>query len=417
MRAHILTGKKTTVVKSVCNLFMQVLRLFLLISLATIIPGQIIRIPLSPAQAITLSDISIAITVICFLIYSFFNKTKLLIPKKIFFSFLIFTTLAFASTILALSTLSFIKILSSLLFLIRFVAYFSVALIAFNIIEKKEISNWLNSILSLGLIFALLGFIQIVFLPDLSFLTIFGWDPHINRLASTVIDPNFTGVILVFFFTISTTLYLFKKRYIYLALSLIFFIAIFLTFSRSSYLAFLTSIVVLGTIKSPRIIFLFLLIFTTAILLIPKARTRVAGAFTLDETATARIESWQNAYTIFRKNWLFGIGFNTFRYIQETQGNFTFDSPQGNHSGSGTDSSLLLVALTTGILGLLSFVLFLFFILKSFAKNTRSKYIKTTGVSSFIALLVHSQFVNSFFFPQVMIIIWFLIGLSFVDEK
>ncbi len=393
---------------------MDIVKLLLITSLATIIPGQIIRLPLTSAQSLTLSAISVVITGISFLIYTFFKKRKLLIPGKIFYSFLIFTGIALASTIFALNFLSLTNVLTSLLFLIRFIFYFLIAIIALNFIKENETQNWLNLILTIAVIFAFLGIFQIIAVPDLSFLTVYGWDPHLNRLVSTLIDPNFTGLILTFFLTISMALYQFKKKNIYLALSFMFLTSIILTFSRSSYLAFLASMVVLGAVKSPKTMLLTLLIFVIAIISISKSREKIAGVFTPDETVQARIESWQNAYFIFQNNWLFGIGFNTFRYVQADFGTFSIDKPEGGHSGSGTDSSLLLVAVTTGIVGLTSFTIFLFLIFKSLLHKIRSNYLKLISFASLCALLVHSQFVNSFFFPQVMLVFWFLIGLSLV---
>ena len=97
-------------------------------------------------------------------------------------------------------------------------------------------------------------------------------------------------------------------------------------------------------------------------------------------------------------------------------GNFSKDALQGGHSGSGSDSSILLVAATTGIIGLFTFIYLLFALLTIFLKNLKSDYLKLATTSSFLALLVHSQFVNSFFFPQIMLLFWVLVGLVNVKD-
>ena len=395
---------------------MDIIRLFTLLTLASIIPGQLIRIPLGISGAITLTDVSVIVTVLAFTVHSLYSKRKIYLQKNIFYFFLIFIISALASTILALNTFSINEVTLGTFFLIRFIFYFLISVVALNVIKINEIESWLKAILVFGTIFTLIGLIQLLTFPDLRLLTIFGWDPHSTRLVSSLVDPNFTGGLLALFFTVSLSLYVFKKDAAYLLLSILFLASLILTFSRSAYLALTVATIVIGAFKSPRLIFAILLIFLVSLALISKSRERVVAGLTLDETARARIESWQNAYSIFSKNILFGVGFNTFRYVQIQAGAFSIDNPQGGHSGAGVDSSILFVAATTGIFGLGTFILFLISIFKTIFKGIENSYIKLITFTSIILLLVHSQFVNSLFFPQIMIIFWFLLGLNFVRD-
>lgn len=395
---------------------MNEIKLLLLISISTIIPGQLIRIPIGASGFLTLTDISVIITVLTFIIYSLLAKKKIYLPKGISFLFSLFTIFALLSLIMALTKLSPIQVVSSSFFLVRFLFYFSIIIVTLNVISAKDVEKWLRALIIIGLSFTFVGLLQLLFLPDLRFLAIYGWDPHINRLVSSLIDPNFTGGLLLIFLCISISMYVFKRSKFYLTSSAIFMISIILTFSRSSYLAFLTVMTTIGVAKSQKVFLISLTAFLVSAVLIPKTQERIVGIVTVDETAKARLESWQNALLIFKDNFLFGVGFNTYRYAQIESGKFSFENPQGGHSGAGVDSSILLIAATTGIVGLTIFTLFLLSILKAAINNVRYDYLKLATLATLLALILHTQFVNSFFFPQIMVIFWLLIGLNFARK-
>lgn len=397
---------------------MNIVRLFLITTLLSIITGQLIRFPLaSTAGAITLTDILVIVTDILFLLYAVLLKSIIRLPKKTFFYGMMFSLAALTSTILAANFFSFSQIITASFFLVRFVVYFFISVVVYNVIRKNQIGNWLNFLLLLAVVFSSLGFLQLLILPDLSFLVVYGWDPHQDRIVSTFLDPNFAGIAFAIFLAFSTSLYLYKKRYIYLAIAILLLFALVFTYSRSSYLALIVVMFVIGVAKAPKLIVLTLLFFLTSVLVNTHFRERIVGAATLDETAQARVESWQKALTIFKNNFLFGTGFNTYRFVQSKQGNFAYDNPQGGHSGSGTDSSILLVAATTGIFGLSFFLLLIFTILDITSRSLRTSYLGLASFSSLLAILVHSQFVNSFFFPQIMLLIWFIVGINHVQNN
>lgn len=395
---------------------MDFVKLLLVITLASIIPGQLVRIQIHSLVTITISDIAVLLLVITFFIYSLAIGKKLYIPRGIFTLLLVFSLIAITSTILATTRFTTGQIISALFFQLRFIAYFLISIVVLNFTNKQQLLRWLNLTIPIGIVFTLIGILQFILIPDLSFLVPFGWDPHQKRLVSTLLDPNFTGGLLVILSSISTSLFLFQKKNIYLALTIFYFIAIILTFSRSSYLAFLATLAVIGILKSPKFLFSFLALFIFAILTSTQARQRIAGAIAIDETTEARLESYDKALTIWRQNPLFGVGFNAYRYAQSQQGFFSLDSPQGGHSGAGSDSSLLLVAATTGAVGLATFILFVLSIFKTLLRH-RQSYIGLNALSAFTAILVHSQFVNSFFYPQVMVLIWFMLGLVYVSDS
>jgi O-antigen ligase len=390
---------------------MDYIKIFLILTILSLIPGQLLRLSLTSSSALNLTDILVFLTAAAALPYFLAVKKSLILEKRTFVAALIFSLAASASTILALNSFTPKEVLISGLFLVRFILYFAISIVVANTVKSGLIDNWLKLFLLTAALILLLGFAQILIFPDLTFLVPFGWDPHQQRIVSTFLDPNFAGIFFSFALAVSLGMFIKDNSKIYIAIAALFFAGIVLTFSRSSYLALVTTVVVFGLLKSPKLLGLFSAFFLLAFLLIPNVRSRIAGAASIDETSRARIESWQKALTIFSRNPVFGVGFNTYRYAQNKYGHFSFDEPSGGHSGSGSDSSILLVAATTGIVGLSAFVLLLFSILLKFAKKATSSHLHLAAIAAFFALVVHSQFVNSLFFPQIMLPLWFIVGL------
>ncbi len=393
---------------------MEFIKLLLVVTLLTLIPGQVLRIPQSSAfGAVTLTDISVLVLDFLFIFYSLAIKKSLKFPPKIFFPFTLFAAWSLATIIWALTIFSPQEVAASSLFLARFIGYFFLSVVVFNLIPTTQVKKWINLILAIGTLYALIGFLQFFIIPDLTFLTPLGWDPHQRRIVATVIDPNFSGYIFVLLFSIAASYYFYSvKKLPYFIVSLASFVALILTFSRSSYLAFITATAIVGIVKSRKLLFGAFVVLVLIFVTVSQVRTRIIGAFEVDETSQARIESWQNALVIIKDNPLFGVGFNTYRFAQERYNFFAIDNPRGGHSGGGVDSSLLLVTATTGIIGISLFILFLGSIIKTVAKGASTNPLNLATLASLVALLVHSIFVNSLFFPQIMLLIFPLIGLA-----
>lgn len=405
---------------------MQTLKILLIAAIFSLIPSQLLRIPFFLEYgAVNLTDIFVVLINVAFLILVLTTKKPLKLSRSVIPALLIFSLWVICANIFSLTIFSPQQTLSSSLFLVRLIAYFFISQVILNIVKKEELKNWINLIIFTGVIFMALGFLQLVAYPDLTPLVPYGWDPHQRRIVSTILDPNFAGFIFTSIFALSTSILLFAKsqieserkiRLYYLLVSIFALIAVVLTFSRSSYLALLTVIAVIGLIKSPKILLVTGIFLAASFLLIGQVRNRVIGAFTIDDTAQARIISWKNAGSILARQPVFGVGFNNYRFAQEKYQ--LFDSPGQIelHSASGSDSSILLVAATTGIVGLTLFLGFILTLILAFVKNARSNPIKLASLSIFLALIVHSQFVNSFFFPQIAILVWTIFGLSQVND-
>jgi len=89
-----------------------------------------------------------------------------------------------------------------------------------------------------------------------------------------------------------------------------------------------------------------------------------------------------------------------------------FTEKRESHSCSGSDSSLLLVAATTGLSGLMVF-LFMGYKLTNMIKND---FYGTSFKALSTALFVHSFFVNSLFYPFVMGFMGLVLSCAYSDR-
>lgn len=91
------------------------------------------------------------------------------------------------------------------------------------------------SMVSLGVLWALLGLQQYFLVPDTRFLLMLGWDEHYYRLIGTLFDPAFTGILLVLGWVLLFRLSQFLPPATKILLATLFSSSILLTYSRASY--------------------------------------------------------------------------------------------------------------------------------------------------------------------------------------
>lgn len=325
--------------------------------------GQLERLPGMPLY---LHDLVILLLIIL-------NFKFLKLPRPIW----LFVSACLLSLIINIFRFSFPELLFSSLYLIRWLAY--ACLLPLFRRLKLDLKPWLKY---LCLALAVLGLLQYLVIPDTRFLASLNWDDHYYRLISTVFDPNFLGLIFVL------GLILFNLQ---ILPSLILLIALLLTYSRSSYLSLLAVILAYVILKKK---FKFLLLILVFIFLpfLPRPGgegVKLERVFSINQ----RLANYREGLQLIKVSPVFGLGFNTLRFIRR---DFT------SHAAAGLDSSLLFVLATTGIVGLLAYLN----LLKSLWPT--SLLVKL----SLVAVLVHSFFQNSLFYPLIMIWLWTVVSLD-----
>lgn len=267
---------------------------------------------------------------------------------------------------------------------------------------------WLVWLGSFGVALSAIGLLQLVWYPDLRNLWYLGWDPHYYRVFATLLDPNYIGILLVLTIYVLLYLYIHSARWrlvIGLVLSIVG-LALLLTYSRSSYLALLggmgVSIVFLKRWKEG--VFLVLLILF-AVVYVPKPGGDTLSLDRYDSTVS-RFQNWGQTITRIGERPLFGYGFNVVPFLGREEA-----SGLPGRRGAGIDSSILFVGVTMGIAGLVSYLWLLYEKVQA-ALRWKNKDGKLLVLASFTAIAVHSLFVNSLFYPWVMIWMWTLTGVA-----
>jgi len=364
--------------------------------------GQLGRLPIKldefPEVNFYLTDLLVGILGVVGVIRGIgaVRKKKLPVLAKPMLLFLGFTALSLLANIPFWGRK---EILVGGLYWLRLAAYFGLYLLInlSNLPDWSNLSNLTDLLLVCGRAMAVFGLIQYFFWPDLTSLKYIGWDPHYYRLTGTFLDPNFTGIILVL--TIILLISKFKPSFIHYSLFFILYLSLALTYSRASWLAFLGGVGSWFWLKEGKrgiktiIIIIIIIIITAAVL--PRGKGGEGVKLERVSSVFSRVSSWQQALIIAKDKPILGVGFNTYRYAQKKYG-FLAEDWQTSHSGGGVDNSFLFILATSGILGLLGLLGLLGKIL--FLSFRKSPLV----FASLVAILIHSLFNNTFFYPWVM---------------
>jgi len=249
-------------------------------------------------------------------------------------------------------------------YLLRFISY-TAFYFAFRIEGVKKYYRYL---VFPAMLFLTIGFLQYFLLPDTRFLTYLGFDDHYFRLIGSLLDPNFTGLVLVIFTLLAPKLFF-----------LLPLLALALTFSRASFLALAVSLLYLCVVKK-QFKLLFLIVILGALLyFVPKPfgeGVNLLRTFSI----VSRFENQKQALAIFAQNPILGVGFGSQKI----------------------DNSFIFVLATTGLAGFLTFLAFL--------KKAWRQTADPLAQAAFLAILVHSLFNNSFFYTPILALFFLLLN-------
>jgi len=254
-----------------------------------------------------------------------------------------------------------------------------------------------------------LGFSQYLFFPDTRFLAIFGWDDHYYRLIYPFFDPAFTGQILVL---LSIAFYpLISKEKRFFGLSFFLSLAIALTFSRSTYLSFIVSQLLLALMnfskKNLNYLLITLLSFTLTIF-VAQIPAGEGTKLTRTNSIVARSENIkENLLSDSKTDLLFGTGL--FSFNNQPKKNLLAQEVV-NHARV-PDNIFVQFYSQTGLVGL---IIFSFLVVKmSFYFFKTNKLL----LIMLISLLVHSQFNATIFQPFVLLITSILMGWLIIRKN
>ena len=191
-------------IRKIVNIFIT------LLFIVGFVGGNILRVSFGNGVVIGLYDIAVGTIITVYLIQGLKGKKFLNLLPAIGLFFLV----CLVSLLLNSTRFTLPQLFLSSLYLMRLVLYTGLYVV---VAKGKESTNiWLKRLwVSIDLMGSI-GFIQYFFYPDLRNLYYLGWDPHYYRIVSTILDPNFCGILFALGVFLSLYLYSQKKLKVFL---------------------------------------------------------------------------------------------------------------------------------------------------------------------------------------------------------
>jgi len=320
------------------------------------------------------------------------------------------------------------ELLSSYAYLVRWVAYFGLYVSVLNVARDDDAPVLWSAVERMVLAFAAFGVFQVAAFsafaqqvypqgPDYVL-----WDYQGRRLVSTLLDPNFAGILLAFPLLVQLAQLSYGVP-VRVWKPLLLLAALLMTVSRGAVLALVAGVLVIVAVRGVRArlaraagaIFVIGLPFLPALVAFAASFRK----FSIDESAMARVQSWLRAITVIGDNPVFGIGFNTYQYVQRAYGwNFASRSP------AGLDGGLLFVTVLTGFVGLALYLALLGLVVGRCRRLWRDRRAPAASrafalgtAAAVVALVLHSLTVNSLLLPFLMEPLWLMAGIVYLYTR
>jgi hypothetical protein len=368
--------------------------------------GQLQRFQMSSGVVIYVHDVVVVFTCFFFLSQNSFILSKLqrgineLWQTSLGKSLLLFGVWTMLG--LGWACLQGVDIVRPILYSVRicFYAGFWLSLIYSKALSRRDVQL---ALIAGSCLMTLLATAQYLFLPDLRFLRILGWDDHYYRLVGPILDPNFMGAVLILSWWYILDFTTLKHRGLKPALLIWVVTALILTYSRASYLAWILPLLLGAVLHFKKISWQYVSLFILAILVslsfIWFFNPGGEGTDLLRITSIqARLESLRLGFSSLQLNeLLLGKGF----FVSYKEASLT--NPTPDHALSPDNWPIAILA-GTGIIGLVLFLL-------SLALGLRNLMKKSSFISlAVISILIHGLFNNTLFEP--FILLWMLGGIA-----
>lgn len=304
----------------------------------------------------------------------------------------------------------------------RFLTYvFIFFVIRYEFNTQKLVKNLLKCYIFTASLLSIFGIIQ--------FFTRIGLDKKfvvhytgytVVKIATTMFNPNAYSAFLILFIFPVVMLTIYEKnkkiKSMYGLISILVFINIIMTYSRSADLGVCIGAAVLCVIYSYKLIIAFggVGIFT---LFMPSVLDRVRDLTNTAENAS-RIKLWKTALMMIKDHPILGVGNGNYvsrydEYVNKYKG-LSYNA----YTRYPAHNSYLKVESELGIIGIVSFLTILvtsLFRVKKLFMTTEDKFIKAFYMGAFasmIAFYFMNIFDNLFFVPMATTYFWFLIATA-----
>ncbi len=289
---------------------------------------------------------------------------------------------------------------TALLYLFRTSFYFiSIMYLHYFVKKQKDLYEYIRpGLLFFTVLTLIFSFLQYFLYPNLRNLTYLGWDPHLFRIFGVFFDTSIASAVfgLIILFLILNYRKFKFSNFSKIVLIVSFFVIGLLTYSRGFYLAILSTLFLYLIInKRLKYLIVILGLFSFALLILPKPfgeGVNLLRTYSIE----SRVKDYNDGLIQWKKSPVFGIGYNHLRSIR------TSDSGLTSHSASAYQSSFLTVLVTSGIIGLVSFLLAVKSLWK-FSLASRYYILFVTLFSLMDNILLH---------PYILFLLLFLINDS-----
>lgn len=392
-----------------------------------VIYWSIVILPFSVAIAPGLANTFIGFFTAFFIIKKIIKRERLFIKTPVFLPFVL---LIIASIVSFKNSVSLPDSFHGIVKLLKYLFIFMVC--AEEIKDKKHISRIVISIAS-GVSLASLDAIwQIIFGRDFIRGNVLQQAIGLIRPTASFPNPNVFGIYMTALtpLILGLTLFYFKgrKKILMILASFLGVIGIYLTLSRGAGLALFISVLFLCIVKRAK---LFIVILMAILILFPFFMPGKIKQWAKEVNYNPlvfmcnkdRISIYANTINMIKHHPLIGVGVNTF---SRNYSKYKMESVEKYSPTRDTTYSHNIYLQMAGEIGLLGLGVFLWFLFVLFRRGYRvyrkldDEYLKTIAISllaCFIGFLVNGLTETSLYYSRVVMVFWYLIGLSLALNK
>lgn len=362
------------------------------------------------------------VAIALFLVFLIFINT--IIQRHWMFNFkALDCTLILFMTAVVVSFATSMNISSSIKYMLFYAACFLFVLI---IVSTAKNENSLQTIIEMMLfgvtaigIFGLWQSISgaVVFDPSLTDVEMNQGMP--GRIYATMSNPNNFGEILVmslpFYVSVILNSKTFFKKMIYFIMALPPLLALFNTGSRSSWIGFAVSVIVITFLLNKRLLPFIILGGVMMIPFLPQyVYNRILTIFRAaqDTSTQTRVKILQTVEPMFKHYMLSGVGLGSdiFRQLIQNYKLYTKAVPPHTHI------LYLQIWIEMGLAGFVTFMWYIYRTIKNsvigiYNSSLTLKTILAAGTAALCGILVTSLVEYSWYYPRVMVMFWVLLGI------
>ncbi|WP_010246056.1 O-antigen ligase family protein [Acetivibrio cellulolyticus] len=302
--------------------------------------------------------------------------------------------------------------------LINMTCFLFVILIVSSIKNEKSLGAFVEIILAGITVISLYGLWQFAsdsvrFDPSLTNVKLNEGMP--GRVYATVFNPNNFAEILImmlpFYVAVILNAKTFVKKAIFSLMGLSALAVLFCTGARSAWIAFAVSALVFTFFKNKRLLPLMMVVGIIAVPFLPQhVYRRIQTLFNLskDTSAQYRVKIIQTSWPMLKDYVLTGVGLGTDVFMDIVGKYKLYTSKVPVH----THVLYMQIWIEMGIMGILSFVWFLFRTVKSSVTSVLEKSnvyftnVLIAGISSLLGILTMAAVEYIWYYPRVMLFFW-----------